>query len=461
MRFSLAVLPTISLVAFATCPVLARKIELPKVQVDCKTYAQKREPINLLSTESLLPPELRSEQEFQIKQPIWQLLAQKRWDEAQAEIEKISYPRLRNQMRFELVQSLSNSAQTNRALPLVVKFFPAKQSYDRARAIGAVAVGMVKSGQFSQVVEALRYLPNDAKNADSAIVPVIEAILTQDDSEPRMNSEPQAGRTSVTSEQLAQIQEVVSVFPNPAVQDEIWHSIGETVKLEPAIALQVAGLIRNQTLRSEMLERVAKRWFSSYGYSLGDDVAVQKGGEIANQIESCVVRSSAFLGLAAQVISSREFNRSEQFQLLDQVEALINVIDQDQLGDRPVAAKLRLKLVELNAQADRNSQSLKLLKRVTDDQKKFRFNVDRAAMLSTIAQHYYDLKEPTAAIQALDLAVIAIQTASAKKENASAPITRDGKLERNLLLTNIRYLYERLNQPAKAATIKRMLSSPN
>lgn len=401
MRVSPVLVSTALLIAAASCPVLAE--QLPKIQTDCKTDFQARQPIYLgaYGTNNSDSPS-NFEQEQQIKQAISKLIGANQWDEALTEIEKLSSDRFRDEMRLELVEALSRAKESDRALRLVVKLFPQRTSYERAKGVGMVAAAMVANKQFPQALEALKFLPADAQNASSAVTPVVYRILVQDVE--RTDSTP------ASSQDIEQIRQVVSLFRGSEIQLRLWRSIGEKVNLVPAIALQLADLSPDAISRTTLLEEAAQLWFRNSGSNV-----LQYGGEIANRIESCVVRSRTFLELADRITSGNQFDNPAKFQLLNQVEALINAIDQEKLGDRQVAARLRLTLAELNFKLDRTAQALKLVDRVVNDQKKFQFHADRAELLAAIAPYYYHLKQPTAAIRTLELAETAAQTAYLKR----------------------------------------------
>lgn len=398
----------------------------------------------------------------QIQQLIENLLSQKNWDKAKLEIEKISYSEFRDEMRFKLVKSLSKAKELDRALKLVMELFPQKQSREQAKGIGIVASELVLEGQFTQALEVLKLSSHDASSAAVAVLPVVSVVLNQERSQ-------QLFIPSATPEQLEKLRIVVSLFPGSNYQEKVWHSIGESISLEPRLATKVTELIQDEVLRSTTLDRFAEQWIDR---NLTDRFSglrtLGQNWQAANQIRDCVARSRVFLDIASFLVLLSDFlvpsyyqpGQSETAHMLDQLEALINAIDEDKLGDRRISAQLRLKLVQVNIDAKREAQSVKLLERVTNDQKKFQYAVDRADFLLVIADYYRFLRKPAATVRALEVATDAVQTAYSKPQQAVENSDLfQVKAWREQSLYSIMDQYESLNLPAKAAKIRQMLNA--
>jgi hypothetical protein len=459
MKFSIVSLSTILLVATATQSAIAAEVRFPQIKTECKTYFQARKPINLdfsIAGKSNGSPLLSDEEEQQIRSSLSDLFHAKQWDTALVEIEKLPPSQFRNEVSIELIESMSQAKEMDRALKLLLRIFPEKTSYEQARGIGIIAKHMALNDQFPQALETLNLLSdNDKWHLTIGVIPIISVILIPAEASPQL----------ATSEQLKKIRSVVELFPKASQQESIWESIGEDIPLLPGVVQQFSGLTSDPNLKLLMLEHSAKRWFKSYPYSYYESARsqLQYGSEIANSIDNCIVRSRVFLELADRVGRGQDFSRqftvSAKSRMLDQIESLLGAIDRDAIGDRRIVLSQKLALVELNAQFGRNYRSLELLAQLIDEQKQLQFNADRAEILLEIAPYYEKLNRRQTAIQVLEAAEVAIQLAYLKNEDAFSGDGRQGESNvevwRERTLDSLGYAYRDLKQPKKVAELKR------
>ncbi len=469
MKSSIVSLSTILLVATTTQSVIAAEIQFPQIKTECKTYFQARRPIDL--DQYMYNPgdrdswnKLTDEERRKIKQSLSDLFQSKQWDTALAEIEKISPSRFRDEVSIELVESMSQAKDMDRALQLLLQIFPEKTSHQQAKGIGIVAKYMALNNQFPQALEALNLLSdNDKSYAGAAVVPVIKEILTPAQ---RTKNNP------ATPEQLDKIRSIVALFPKASHQETIWRSVGEYVYLVPEVAQQFSGLTSDSNLKQLVLREASQLWFNPnfqpdfsgyYSLNLNDAVRFEYGTEIANSIDNCIVRSRVFLELADRVGRDQDFSRqftvSAKSRMLDQIESLLGAIDRDAIGDRRIILSQKLALVELNTKFGRNHRSLELLAQLIDEQKQLQFNADRAEILLEIAPYYEKLNRRQTAIQVLEAAEVAIQLAYVKNEDAFSSDRRQGESNvevwRERTLDSLAYAYRDLKQPKKVAELKR------
>ncbi|KAM3096474.1 hypothetical protein ACKFKG_10730 [Phormidesmis sp. 146-35] len=414
-----------------------RRIELPKIQTDCKTESQSRKPILLYGFGNDVGSSGRNpndfEQEQQTKQRIWKLIYSKQWDEARVEIQK-QPKRFRLEMFPQLLSALVSADESDRASRLVIAQFP-RQTYERAQGVGTIAKALISQDQLPKAIAVLKTVPQDSGYLSSATTPAAIAL--------------------VETGQLEKLREVAALFPSQNAQAKIWLAIGEQISFEPPLAKQIATMIEDRKLRSQTLQKIAMKWL----YASGKDAL--KGWIVANEIEDCMIRSKYFLEIADLIANSPSNDHSqEKGETLNQVETLLNAIDEAKLGDRRALAQLRLSLAQFNFRAGRTAQATKLLQQVTQDQKRFQFYADRAEVLLEVAQQYQKFQKVPSAVQALDLAVVAIQTAFDKKENSVEGLPSSNTLPivewRDRTLREIAMKYRSLKQPQKAAAIDQM-----
>jgi hypothetical protein len=467
MKSPIVSLTAILLVATATQSAIASEVRFPQIKTECKTYFQARQPINLDFSKQIVsygPRSLSEEEERKIRSSLSDLFRAKQWDVALVEIEKISPSQLRDQVSIELIESMSQAKEVDRALQLLLQIFPEKTSYEQARGIGIIAKHMALNDQFPQALETLNLLSdNDKWRLTIGVVPIISVILVPTEASSQL----------ATSEQLKKIRSVVELFPKASQQESIWESIGEDIPLLPGVVQQFSGLTSDPNLKLLMLEHSAKRWFKSYSYSYYESARskLQYGSEIANSIDNCVVRSRVFLELPNQVLNGGGFSyRFEDFyrkfaalakfhRMLDQIESLLKAIDQDQIGDRRIVLSQKLALVELNTKFGRSNRSLELLAQLIDEQKQLQFNADRAEILLEIAPYYEKLNRRQTAIQVLEAAEVAVQLAYVKNEDAFSGDGRQGESNvevwQERTLDTLGYAYRDLKLPKKVAELER------
>jgi hypothetical protein len=467
MKSPIVSLTAILLVATATQSAIAAEVRFPQIKTECKTYFQARQPINRdFSVEGSFdgPRSLSEEEEAKIRSSLSDLFRAKQWDAALVEIEKISPSQLRDQVSIELIESMSQAKEMDRALRLLLQIFPEKTSHEQAKGIGIVAKHMALNDQFPHALETLKLLSdNDKWHLTIGVVPIIRVILVPTEASPQL----------ATSEQLKKIRSVVELFPKASQREDIWKSIGEVIPLLPEVAQQISGLTSDPNLKLSMLESSAKLWFKSYLYSSYGTGGTQLkyGAEIANSIDNCVVRSRVFLELPNQIFYGEglpyqfeDFSRkfailAKSYRMLDQIESLLNAIDQDQIGDRRIVLSQKLALVELNTKFGRSNRSLELLAQLMNEQKQLQFNADRAEILLEIAPYYEKLNRRRTAIQVLEAAEVAIQLAYDKNEDAFSGDGRQGESRiqswREQTLDSIGYQYRDLNQLKKVTELKR------
>lgn len=461
MRFSLVWLSTVLLMSFVAHPAIATKLELPKIQTDCKTYTQVREKIYLPSPFPGAAPVLypSPSEATRTQDTIENLLRQKRWNEAKLEIEKLSYPQFRDEMRLKFIKLVSEAQEIDHALKLVMELFPRKQSPEQAQGIGIISSVLILDGQLDQALEVLKSSSHDASSAAIAVLPVIRVILNQERTQ-------QLFLPSANPDQLEKIRTVIALFPGSTYQEKVWDSIGKNIALEPRIANKIAELIQDQALRSRTLDRFTEQWIDhNLSDRFGGLGTLGQNWQAANRIQDCVIRSRAFLDIANFLVllpdfsvPSYQLDQSEKAQMLDQLEALINAIDEEQIGDRRISALFRLKLVQINATEKRETQSMRLLERVTRDQRRFQYSVDRVDFLLAIAGYYRFLGKTTAAVRTLEMALSTIQSAYFKKDQSFEDNNSfDIEKWREEKLFDILYQYESLRLPDRAAKIRQML----
>ncbi|KAM3114268.1 hypothetical protein [Phormidesmis sp. 146-33] len=444
MRFaqSLMILLTSALVA-PSCPAIAAKIELPKIQTDCKTDAQARRPIfaeyfGNSSNKSGSGGRVDFEQENQknqIKDRISKLIYAKQWDEALAEIQKQSEP-IQSELFSRLSYELAESGEINRASRLVITQFP-RRSRERARGIGAIAARLLKSNRKPEAIALLKTVPQDSEYLDEATTPVAIAFAIIG--------------------QLEGFREIARLFPNSDAQSQIWLGIGE-LQLELEMSKRFVALIDDPKVRSRTQEKMANRWMSASGKD------AVNGWILANEIEDCMIRSRFFVEVADRITRGASNDHiQEKGAILDQVEGLLNAINEDKLGDRKALAEFRLSLVQYNIRVGRKSQATKLLERMTEDQKQFQFYADRAEILLEIANQYRTLKKDSSAIRSLDLAVVAAQTVVKNREESVQKLSNGSSAIARWhwqTLDQIAEKYRSLKQPQKATAIDRILNKP-
>ncbi|KAM3102805.1 hypothetical protein ACKFKF_03565 [Phormidesmis sp. 146-12] len=414
-----------------------RRVELPKIQTNCKTEFQPREPILLYGfgngSSSDNGGRIDFKQEQQIKERIWKLIYSKQWDEALVEIQK-QPRRIQLEMFPQLLSGLVWADEGDRASRLVIAQFP-RQTYERAQGVGTIAKALIRRDQLPKAIAVLKTVPQDSKYLDETTTPVAIAL--------------------VKTNQLEKLREVTALFPSRDAQAKIWLAIADRISFEPLLSKQIAAMIEDRKLRSQTLRKIAMKWL----YASGQEAL--KGWVVANEIEDCVIRSKFFLEIADRITDSPSKDHSrEKSETLTQIEALLNGIDESKLGDRRALAQLRLSLAQFNFRAGRTTQATKLLQQVTEDQKRFQFYADRAEILLEIAQQYEKFQKVPSAVQTLDLAVVAVQTAFSKKENSVEGLPSSSTLPivewRDRTLSEIAMRYRSLKQPQKAAAIDRM-----
>lgn len=443
----------------------AAESRFPQIKTDCKTYSQAREPIDIrLYAEYKKKSDLRQGREDdKIRESLSALIRTQQWDAALIEVDKISSDQLRNELGITLIEAMSREKETDRALRVLLKLFPDKMSSAREEGIEIIAINMLLNDQFDQALQTLKLSSNqDSSNLGSIVTPAVSKILNQTDTS---SNEP------LPLEKLEKIRRLLGLFPTFDQQRNIWGGIVESIPLPPKLAVQLTETVSDPQLKRLILKGASDRWFIPfYEYSnLSQTAQIQYGMEIANSIDSCVVRSEIFLQLSRWVVNSNhfrsQFTLSAKWRMLDQIESLLNSIDLETIGDRYIVSSRKLDLVDLNIKMGRNTRSLQLLEQVLNEQKNFRFHADRTVLLLKIASYSKNLDYRKGLINALEATEVAVQKAYLKNEDAfivDSENSRSSNLKdwRNRTFDTIISTYDELNLIQKADQVERSYCKP-